>query len=110
MAATKKAIRSMGTTKAVGVDGLPCSFWKEYIVLAPFVNLMINTSIKTGKYPALFKDAIVVPVFKGGRKDREDPASYRPISVLPALSKVLEAVVIEQFLDYLDKFNLLPPA
>ena len=77
---TKKAIRAMGTTKAVGVDGLPCSFWKEYCEdLAPFVNVMINQSIETGTYPTLFKDAIVVPVFKGGRKDREDPASYRPI-------------------------------
>ena len=58
----------------------------------------------------LFKDAIVVPVFKGGRKDRKDPASYRPISVLPAISKVLETVVIDQFLDYLDKNDLLTPA
>ena len=100
IATTKKAIRSMGLTKAIGVDGLPCSFWKEYCdELAPFVNLLINTSIRTGTYPTLFKDAIVVPVFKGGRKDREDPASYRPISVLPALSKVLETVVINQFLD-----------
>ena len=71
---------------------------------------MVNTSIKTGTYPTLFKDAIVVPVFKGGRKDREDPASYRPISVLPAISKVLEAIIIDQFLDYLDEYNLLPPA
>ena len=111
IATTKRAIRSMGSTKAIGVDGLPCSFWKEYCEdLAPFVNLMINTSIKTGIYPTLFKDAIVVPVFKGGRKDREDPASYRPISVLPALSKVLETIVIGQFLDYLDENSLLPPA
>ena len=51
----------------------------------------------------------MVPVFKGGRKDRADPASYRPISILPALSKVIEAVVIEQFLDYLEENNLLPP-
>ena len=48
IATTKKAIRSMGSTKAIGVDGLPCSFWKKYCEdLAPFVNLMINTSIKT---------------------------------------------------------------
>ena len=101
----------MGSTKAIGVNGLPCSFWKEYCEdLAPFVNLMVNTSIRTGTYPTLFKDVIVVPVFKGGRKDREDPSSYRPISVLPALSKVLETIVINQFLDYLDENNLLPPA
>ena len=72
--------------------------------------MLINTSIKTGTYPTLFKDAIVVPVFKGGRKDREDPASYRPISVLPALSKVLETIILDQFMDYLDENNLLPPA
>ena len=62
IATTKRAIRSMGTTKAIGVDGLPCSFWKEYCEdLAPFVTTMINMSIKTGTYPSLFKDAIVVP-------------------------------------------------
>ena len=111
VATTKKAIRSMGSTKAIGVDGLPCAFWKKYCDdLAPFVTLLINTSIMTGTYPTLFKDAIVVPVFKGGRKDREDPASYRPISILPALSKVLETIVVEQFLDYLDENSLLPPA
>ena len=66
IATTKK-----GSTKAIGVDGIPCSFWKDFCDdLAPFVNLLINTSIKTGTYPTLFKDAIVVPVFKGGRKDR----------------------------------------
>ena len=86
IATTKKAIRSMGSTKAIGVDGLPCSFWKAYCNdLAPFVNLMVNTSIKTGTYPKLFKDAIVVPVFKGGRKDSSQfcllcRRSWRPSS------------------------------
>ena len=52
ISATKKAIPSMGSTKAIGVDGLPCAFWKKYCDdLAPFVNLLINTSIKTGTYP-----------------------------------------------------------
>ena len=41
---------------------------------------------------------------------RTGTASYRPISVLPALSKVLETIVINQFLDYLDDNGLLPPA
>ena len=108
--ATKEAIRSMGTTKAVGIDGLPCSFWKNYCEeLWPFVKIMVNTSILTETYPTMFKNAIVIPVFKGGRKDRSDPASYRPVSVLPALSKVLEAIVVNQFTAYLDEHNLLPP-
>ena len=48
-------------------------------------------------------------MIKGGKKDRLDPASYRPVSVLPALSKVLEAVHVKQFTAYLDEHGLLPP-
>ena len=51
----------------------------------------------------------MIPVFKGGRKEKTEPASYRPVSVLPALSKVLEGVVVEQFLEYLDENGLLLP-
>ena len=48
MEITKKAIRRMGTTKALGVDELPCSFWKCYCdELAPFVCSMVNASINT---------------------------------------------------------------
>ena len=91
--ATKEAIRTMGTAKAVGVDGLPCP---RTVSLRQ--KIMINSSILTGTYPTMFKDAIVIPVFKAGKKDKLDPASYRPVSVLPALSKVLEAIVVKQFL------------
>ena len=109
IATTKKAIRSMGTTKAIGVDGLHCDFWKEYCEdLAPFVTTMINSSISSGTYPTLFKDAIVVPVFKGGRKNRDDPASYPYQSCQPC-PRFLR-LVIGQFLDYLDEHNLLPAA
>jgi hypothetical protein len=41
----------------------------------------------------IFKQAIVIPVYKGGGKDLKDPASYKPVSLLCAISKVLELVV-----------------
>ena len=108
---TKKAIRSMGTTKALGVDELPCSFWKQYCdVLAPFVCSMANASINSGTYPTMFKEALVIPVHKGGRKDKSEPSSYRPIAILPALSKVLETIVVEQLVNHLEEHGILPPA
>ena len=47
----------------------------------------------TGKVPDLFKEAIVHPVYKGHGKDPRDPGSYRPVAILPSLSKVLEVAV-----------------
>ena len=90
IATTKKAIRSMGSTKAIGVDGLPCAFWKEYCdELAPFVNLVINTSISSGTYPALFKDAIVAPPrpSKQSPKLRSEDVTILGPHFLPRLSR-----------------------
>ena len=54
---------------------------------------LCNVSMATGKVPDLFKDAIVHPVYKGHGKDPRDPGSYRPVAILPSLSKVLEVAV-----------------
>ena len=62
-------------------------------------------SIKTGTVPHLWKIAKLTPIFKSG--DPEKPESYRPISVLPALSKILERAVHSQFSKYLECNSLL---
>jgi hypothetical protein len=58
--------------------------------------------------PRSYKLARVVPVFKGKGKDPMDPASYRPVSILPAMSKVLEVVVKEAVMGHLSNVNGLP--
>ena len=50
----------------------------------------------------------VHPVHKGHGKDHREPSSYRPISILPALSKVLEIVVRDALLDHLEARGVLP--
>jgi len=47
----------------------------------------------------------VTPLFKDGFAD--DPNNYRPISVLPTISKLFEKVVCSQFYDFLSRFKLL---
>jgi len=64
--------------------------------LAPVITLFINHSLRVGKFPKCLKSANVVPIPKSS-----NPASiedFRPISMLPALSKVFERVVLNKFI------------
>ena len=107
--AVKKAIRSMNNTRALGVDGIPVDFWKSCMrSLALPITYLVNASIQSGVVPALFKQAIIHPIYKGGSKDPMSPASYRPIAVLPALSKVLERIIYNQLSAHLEEHHLLP--
>ena len=58
------------------------------LVIAPSAAKLINLSFSTCKYPTRWKTVKVTPLFKSGA--RYDPCNYRPISVLPVLSKVIE--------------------
>ena len=56
--------------------------------IAPSVTKLFNLSIQSGCFPVLWKMSIVVPVPK--LRDHSNPSNYRPISLLPILSKLLE--------------------
>ena len=55
----------------------------------------------------MYKTAQVIPLFKGG--DRENVNSYRPISLLPVLGKLLEKLISKHLISFLDKYELLYP-
>jgi hypothetical protein len=59
----------------------------------------------SGCFPGQLKEARVTPLFKHVFAD--DPNNYRPISVLPTISKLFEKVVCSQFYDFLSRFKLL---
>ena len=61
----------------------------------------------TSHFPAKWKVAKVTPIYKDG--DKSDVSNYRPISVLPILSKILERVVHDQLYNYLTCNNILHP-
>ena len=63
-----------------------------------------NLSISLNKFPRAFKLAKVKPIFKKGRKT--NVSNYRPISLLPILSKVIEKVVHEQITKFLNDNNI----
>ena len=69
------------------------------------ITLIINQSITTGIFPDQLKVAKVVPIFK--KNDQSDIKNYRPISVLPTISKLFENVMQTQLMEYFTSHNLL---
>ena len=70
------------------------------------ITYLFNLSIRTSKFPCDWKNAVVTPIFK--RRGREsDPSNYRPVSLLPSLGKVLDAIQSEHLLSYLNSNHLL---
>ena len=74
-------------------------------VIAPSLAKVLNCSIKNGICPAHLKLARVTPIYKQGKK--ADVDNYRPISVLPVLSKILEKHIYHHFIAYLNAHCLL---
>ena len=69
------------------------------------LQIIFNESICTGKIPDSFKVAKVIPLYK---KDENDLFSnYRPVSVLPIFSKILERLVFNRCMSYLDHHRIL---
>ena len=104
----KLILESRSTTCAT--DPLPCRLLKEALpVLSRTLTFVMNTSLQHGIVPSLFKLATIRPLLKKADLDPNDLASYRPISTLPFLSKILERAVFQQIKEYLDDNNVLDP-
>ena len=99
-------IKGLKETNACGSDGISLKFIKDSLfIIAFYITIIVNTSIVTNIYPMSWKYPHVIPAFKGG--DSEDISNYRPISLLPVISKVLEKIVSSQLTAYLETNNLL---
>src|SRR5271163_5009232 len=69
-------------------------------IVSPFTKL-INLSLNTGKFSNSFKHALVTPLIKNSKLDSNMMNSYRPISNLLYISKLLERCVAQQLNSYL---------
>ena len=73
-------------------------------ILTPLTKLC-NLSFTVGVFPAKMKTAKITPIFKSG--DKTLPKNYRPISVLPYLSKVLESLFLKRVQHFLEEHAIL---
>ena len=101
-----KILNSLSDKKATGLDNYQSKLIK---ICSPAISesltYLINRSLGTGKVPSDWKKARVTTIFKKGKKS--DPGNYRPISILPVLSKVLERLVHTQLYEYFSNNNFL---
>ena len=103
---TINIIKNLNTKHSTGYDGLSTSLLKRiYPVLAEPLTLLINNSLKTGIFPDKLKIAKIVPLYKNN--DRHDIKNYRPISLLPSISKIFEKVAHDQIFQYFTDNKLL---
>ena len=93
-------LQDINPWKSPGLDDIPPSILRTYHdSLAASVTALINESLCTGDFPAPFKFVHVCPILKKG--DSTWASNYRPISLLPVVSKVLKQVVYEQLQAYI---------
>ena len=90
-------------------DPLPTWLLKKSVnVLAPFLCWLFCWSFEHGVVPSRMKSAYITPILKKADLDSLDPKSYRPISNLSVLSKLLERLVDKQLTTYLMESDLFP--
>ena len=105
-----KVIKSLKSSSATGTDYIDTRTVKIAAeIIAPILTHVINLSISTNTFPTVWKHAKVVTLLKSPTADSLLPKSYRPVALLPILSKVLERVVFSQFVKYLEDNNLVHP-
>ena len=101
-----KYLHSLKSRKTGGTNQIPAFIYQilEPFILNPLTHI-INLSLISHEFPDVWKKALVIPIFKSGKKSL--PNNYRPISLLPILSKVLEKILNYQIRDYLEINDLI---
>lgn len=99
-------LKNLKASKATGLDKIPAKILKlSSDIIAPSLTAIFNLSLVTGIFVHDWKFARVSPIFKSD--DRRKRENYRPISILPIISKVFEKEVFRQVYTYLTKNSLL---
>ena len=99
-------LHGLSSNKATGIDKISCKIIKLATpVISDSLTLIFNQAITLSSFPDEWKIARVIPLYKNGQCNI--PGNYRPISVLPAISKIMERILYDQLHSYLTTFELL---
>ena len=99
-------VKSMKIGKSPGHDNITTFIVKETIqsIVAPLLYIF-NLSFSTGIFPHSMKLAKVIPIHKKGPLDQF--GNYRPVSLLPVFSKILEKLFYSRLISYVNKLGIL---
>ena len=101
-----KIMTNIESSKAAGVDKISGRFLKDGAnILTKPISTLCNLTISQGIFPNACKVAKLKPIFKTSKKT--DPSNYRPISLLPSISKIIERVIQDQINAFLSDEGIL---
>ena len=102
----KVFLSEVDVKKAVGPDNISPRLLRQCAdELARPLTSLYNLCLRTSTWPTAWKTSNVVPVHKKGGKC--ELKNYRPVSLLPVLSKVLESIVVKRITNHLDRHHFL---
>ena len=91
-----------------GVDGINGNIFKKtYSSITSQLVHLVNICLSKGTFPDNMKLAVVKPIYKTGNKN--SMSNYRPISILPYISKILEKIIYNRISEYLSDEHILSP-
>ena len=100
-------LNSLNPNESCGPDKLPSRLLSltAILIYEPLTKLF-NLSLSQGIYPSKWKEAVVQPIFKN-KGSSSDVNNYRPISLLPSLSKIFEKIVFDRVYKHITTHSLL---
>lgn len=99
-------ISGLKPSSSMRCDDIPSNVIKRYAKqLSEPIAHICNRCLYTGEFPNSLKKSLIHPIHKSGSRDCVN--NYRPISILPTLSKILEKVINKQLIKYLESNKLL---
>ena len=99
----KEKIKGLDKRKASTFNGIPSKILAEnYDIISPFITKMYNDSNINLKFPDSLKLADITPTHK--KDDATNKENYRPVSILPSVSKLFERNMFEQISVYVENF------
>ena len=98
-------IRALDSNKAHGWDGISIRMVKicDESLLKPLMNIFRH-SLASGKFPTDWKKGNIVPIYKKG--DKSIVKNYRPVSLLPILSKIFEKCIYDTLYNYFEERDI----
>ncbi len=108
MSELKRNLKRLKNRSSPGKDGIHNNMLKHLPdnVLEVIVKLC-NMSFEVGKIPKIWKESVITMIPKGGGKVASDPNSYRPISLLSCLGKLVERIMNERLVKFLNDMKII---
>ena len=102
----EKYILSLKAKNSKGNDDVSNNILKSiYPSIIQALSIIFNKSLSCGQFPGNMKTAIIKPLYKG--RSNVEIGNYRPVSLLPVISKVLEKIVNSRLIKFLTKNKVL---